>query len=220
MNFEFAEQIIPNLEKLDFVNALKTAETELKKLDLTDFHEVLNKSLVGQADELANWIEEFYNKALDKAEVETLYFEMNEFDINTDQWYIDSFAFRKDGGLDLEDMEWLCDFDTDSQSETGTIFIIEGYEKLQNSFARIEEREENETWTNNLQNARDWCEQIILIRYMELMKMAHSLAKKRNLKWATIPIYFTEHAYDFVVKSENNKAEKSQPLTLPTSKQG
>jgi len=204
MNFEFAEQIIPNLEKLDFDNALKTAETELKKLDLTDFHEVLDKTLVGQADELATWIDEFYNKALDKEKVETLYFEMNEFDINTDQWYIDSFAFKNDGGLNLEDMEWLCDFDTDSQTETGTIFIIEGYEKLQNSFATIEEREENETWTDNLQNARDWCEQIVLIRFMELMKMAHLTAKKRNLKWATIPIYFTEHSYDFVVKSEKN----------------
>ena len=47
---------------------------------------------------------------------------MNGFNINTDLWYIDSFAYGKDGGLDLDDMDWLTDFETDSQTETGTIF--------------------------------------------------------------------------------------------------
>lgn len=203
MNFEFAQKINTDLEELDFEKALKTAETELKKLDLTDFHKVLDKSLIGQADKLATWIEDFYNKSIDKGIVETLYFEMNEFDINTEQWYIDCFAYRKDGGLDLEDMEWLCDYDTDSQTETGTIFIIEELENVQNSFATIEVREESGTWNDNLQDARDWSEQIVLIRFMELMKNAHLTAKNRNLKWAEIPIYFTEHSYDFIVKSEN-----------------
>ena len=32
MNFEFAEQIIPDLEKLQFDKALQTAEKELKKI--------------------------------------------------------------------------------------------------------------------------------------------------------------------------------------------
>lgn len=35
MNFEFAEQINPDLERLDFAKALDIAETELKKLPTT-----------------------------------------------------------------------------------------------------------------------------------------------------------------------------------------
>jgi hypothetical protein len=195
MNFEFAEQINPDLEELNFGKALSIAETELKKIPSTDFHYVLDKSLVGQVDSLVSWVDNFYNLATKKNKVEALYFEMNEFDINTDHWYIDSFAFSNDGGLDLEDMEWLCDFDTNSQLETETVFKIDNYEKLQEAFYNIK------LDTDDLQNARDWCEQIIITRFMELMRATHLIAKSRNLNWAKIPTYFTEHSYDFIAKS-------------------
>jgi hypothetical protein len=196
MNFEFAEQVNPDLEELNFDKALSIAETELKKIPSTDFHYVLGKSLVGQVGDLVSWIDDFYSLAMKRNKVEVLYFKMNEFDINTDHWYIDSFAFSYDGGLDLEDMEWLCDFDADSQSETETVFKIDTYEKLQEAFGNVK------LDTVDLQNARDWCEQIIIIRFMELMRTTHLKAKSRDLGWAKIPIYFTEHSYEFVVKSE------------------
>lgn len=196
MNFDFAEQINPDLEKLDFDKALNIAQTELRKIPTTEFHSVLDKSLVGQADALASWVENLYNFATKKNKVKTLYFEMNEFDINTNYWYIDSFASNKDGGLHFEGMEWLCYFDTDSQVETKTVFEIEGCKELQEAFANIE------LDTDDLQNARDWCEQIIIARFMELMATAHNIAKTKKLNWGSVPIYFTEHSYDFIVKSD------------------
>ncbi|MBX3239430.1 MAG: hypothetical protein KIT80_19260 [Chitinophagaceae bacterium] len=196
MNSEFAEQINSHLEKLNFGKAINIAETELRKLPESDFHYILDKSLVAQADDLATWTESFYNLATKKNKVGALYFEMNEFDINTDYWYIDSFAFSNDGGLDLGDMEWLCDFDTDSQTETETVFKIDGYEPLQDAFENIE------LDTDDLQKSRDWCEQIIIARFMELMTTAYTIAKTKKLNWATVPIYFTEHSYDFIVKSD------------------
>jgi hypothetical protein len=195
MNFKFAELISPDLEQLNFKKALSVAENELRKITTTEFHYVLEKSLVGQSDNLASWVEDFYKIATKKNKVEALYFEMNEFDINTDHWFIDCFAFSKDGGLDLDDMEWLFDFDTDSRTETETVFKIEGYEKLQEAFENIELENED------LQNSRDWCEQIIISRFMELVTNAHLIAKSKKLNWASVPIYFTEHSYDFVVKS-------------------
>lgn len=36
---------------------------------------------------------------------------------------------------------------------------------------------------------------------MELMVAAHLIAKNQKLNWASVPIYFTEHSYDFIVKS-------------------
>jgi hypothetical protein len=197
MNFDFAEKINPDLEKLDFEKAISIGETELQKLPTTDFHAIIGKTLTEQAESLATWVDNFYKIASKKLDIKSLYFEMNEFDINTDTWHIDSFAFSQDGGLDLEDMEWLCDFDADSQSETETVFQIEGLEKLQIAF------ETTELETANLQDARDWCEQIIIARFMELMRTAHLKAKQKGYAWATTPIYFTEHSYDFVVKSEN-----------------
>lgn len=194
MNFEFAEKINPDLENLNFCKALHIAETELKKLATTDFHDVLGNTFTNHVDNLARWINKFHLSISKKFEVKALYFEMIEFDINTTVWCIDGFAFPKDGGLDQLDMEWLCDVTRETM--TRKEFILTGYEKLQNAFENIE------LANDNLQDARDWCEQIIIIRFMELMRMAHLKAKQRNFEWANIPIYFTEHSYSFIVRSE------------------
>lgn len=196
MNFDFARQINQDLEKFNFKAALKTAESALVQLPETSFHEVLGKPLTSQAEELADWIEDFYQKVSEDIAVEALYFEMNEFDINTDYWYIDGFAYTEDGGLNGDNMDWLSDWDADTNTITGGIFAIEGYEKLQNAFETIEPD------TDELQNARDWSEQIIIARFMELMRAAHLLAGERELGWAAVPVYFTEHSYDFIVRSE------------------
>jgi len=202
MNFEFAEKINSHLERMDFKKALEIATIELQKLPNTDFHSILSVTITKQAEKIADWIEEFYQKASKKKKVKALYFEMNEFDINTDMWFVDGFSYSKDGGLELEDMDWLCDYDTDNQTETDSVFPIKDLEKLQVAFSKIEEKEENGKWTDELQEARDWCEQIIIVKFMELMREAHLMGKQKQYSWYTLPIYFTEHEYDFVVKSE------------------
>lgn len=197
MNVEFAEQINPELEKFNFSKAVTIAEEALEKIAVTVFHAILKNSLLHHTKELAEWIEDFYQTASGKYDIQTLYFEMVEFDTNTDIWYIDGFAYDADGGLNLEDMEWLCDFQTDSRIETRSVFKIDGYEKLQAAFEIVDLN------TSDLKNARDWCEQLIIARYTELMRAAHIYAKEHQMSWAEIPIYFTEHAYDFILRSEN-----------------
>lgn len=197
MNVEFAEQINPELEKFNFSKAVDIAETELAKIPVTPFHGIIKNSLLHHTKELAEWIEDFYQLASGKYDIQSLYFEMVEFDINTDIWYIDGFAYDTDEGLDPDDMEWLSDFQTDSRIETRSVFKIDGYEKLQAVFETIDLN------TPDLKNARDWCEQLIIARYTELMRAAHLYAKENQMSWSEIPIYFTEHAYDFVLRSEN-----------------
>ena len=195
MNFEFAQQINPSLKKLNFSKALDIAETALTKIPTTEFHSVLGQSFINQADNLAIWVDNFYQAISKKMDIKALYFEMNEFDINTDIWYIDGFSYDKDGGLDPYDMEWLCDFTRDKI--TSEEFVLTGFEKLKTAFENIV------LDNDNLQNSRDWCEQIIIARFMELMRTVHLKAKEKNLAWATIPIYFTEHSYDFILKSNS-----------------
>lgn len=194
MNFEFAEQINPHLERQEYSKAISTAEAALKNIPTTEFHSVIGESLVFQAEGVAKWIDDFYRTVSKSVEPKALYFEMNEFDINTNTWYIDGFAFSEDGGLNLEDMDWLCE--VSQETMTSMEYMITGYEKLQDAFENIEAD------TDDLQDARGWCEQLIIARFMELMSAAHSEAKKQNMKWADLPLYFTEHSYDFIVKSE------------------
>ncbi len=61
MNFEFPAQINPDLQQLNFDKAISIAQTELRKIPQSQFHNVLDKSLVEQADDLAYWVENFYD---------------------------------------------------------------------------------------------------------------------------------------------------------------
>jgi hypothetical protein len=49
-----------------------------------------------------NKIDRFYKEISKKIEIKTMYFEMNEFDINTDVWYIDGIAYKEDGEFTLK----------------------------------------------------------------------------------------------------------------------
>jgi hypothetical protein len=201
MNFEFGAKINPELSKLDFDKAIRIGETELKKIVKSDFHEVLGKSFTNPVDDLVNWVSDFYAFVSRSLDVKVLYFEMVEFDINTDVWYINGFAYNEDGGLNPYDMEWLSD-NCSSEAMTLDEFILTGFESLQSAFESVEEKQDNDEWTEEMQDARDWCEQIIIARFMELMTKAHEKAKQQKLGWGNIPIYFTEHGYDFIVRSD------------------
>lgn len=193
MNFEFADQINPKLVKGDFSGAFEIGERELSKLPESDFHNILGKSLLNQTDNLVHWIDYFYNAISKKGKIATLYFELNEFDINTDEWYITGFGFKQDGGL--EDLEWLTDVSTELM--TREEFNLHGLEALQKAFEKFAKGNKAN------RDARDWCEHLIIARFLELMRAAHLTAKSKQLKWSEIPVYCTEHEYDFVYKSMN-----------------
>ena len=200
MNFKYAEQINSELEVLNFGKAIKIAETELEKITITEFHKIIGKSFSNSIESLVKWIDNFHTEISKKIDIKAMYFEMNEFDINTETWYIDGISYKQDDGLDLDDMEWLSECKKDVMSNKE--FVLNGYENLQKSFETIDEKKENDEWTNEMREARDWCEQIIISRYMEFIKKAHEMAKQQKLSWGKIPLYFTEHAYDFIVKSD------------------
>ena len=143
MNFEFAEKINLALESLDISQALKIATLELQKIPATDFHSILKITLTKQATAVADWINKFYQSVCRKKKVEALYFEINEFDINTDMWFIHGFSYSQDVGRDIEDMDWLCDYNSDSETEINAVFEIGETRLLQKAFSEVEEKEEN-----------------------------------------------------------------------------
>lgn len=115
---------------------------------------------------------------------------MNEFDINTSMWYFSGFSYMGGDGFDpknIKHMDWLSDYD----DSTSDIFELKGFEKIQIAFSEIEEREENGDWTEVLHSSMEWCEQLVIIKFMELMRDVHLYAKKNGFLWAQIPIYFT-----------------------------
>ncbi|GAB3237516.1 hypothetical protein GCM10027346_29170 [Hymenobacter seoulensis] len=195
MNFDFAEEINPYLERGHFAEAVVIAEDKLSALPESPFHAIIGNSLLSQAASLCSWIDEFHAAVVEHQEpVAALYFELTEFDINTDEWCIEGFAYATD--LGLEDPEWLSGSSIADTADSS--FVVTRYESLQRAF------EEIELDSDELENARDWCEQLIIVRYMELVYAAHKLAQQEGLTWSTLPLYCTEHGYDFITRSSNS----------------
>jgi hypothetical protein len=67
-------RIFPLLKQLDFEEAIKFAETEMQKLPDSDYHAVFGITLIDQAEDLADWINQFYQIAFKKTKVEALLF--------------------------------------------------------------------------------------------------------------------------------------------------
>ncbi|SDX37807.1 hypothetical protein [Hymenobacter psychrophilus] len=187
VNFEFAKLLNSYLLRGEIAQAIELAENQLAAIPLSPFHQIAGRSLLDQTHTLCHWADEFHRSVDVNQPVKALYFELTEFDVNTDEWAIDGFAYTADYGLATAE-DWLPDYCAASENA----LILEGYESLQEAF------EELEIESDDLQNARDWCEQLIIARYMQLLQAARTEAKRQGLAWAALPAYCTEHGYDFI----------------------
>lgn len=192
--------------------AIGYAEDELRKLPNSPFHVIINRSLLHQAEALRSYVDEFYslatkhfsshksrfrNKFLHSLfgyrsqPVAAIHGKMNDIGINNDQWFISLSAFIKEG--DIDDVEWLDDFDHTTESR----FTVTGLEDLQ---ALYHEFTINRKWGDkHLDLCSELCEHLITLRVHELFQKAKDIANG-NIKWATIPIYVTDHYHELVYK--------------------
>ena len=201
MNFDYANRISPYAKTFDFSTAIEIIESELERIPKTDFHAVIGKTLTSQANELCEWAEKFYQDASSKNQVSALYFEMNGFDINPDLWFISGFAYKTDGGLGetYEDSEWLCYHDV----STDTDYVIKGLESVQDAYTDWNCRQSKNGLSQEQETAEEWCLLAVITRFMELMRAAHVLAKETQQTWAHVPVYFTVHDYDLILRSSH-----------------
>jgi hypothetical protein len=199
MNFDFGKLIQPYLEQADIPAALSVSESRLRQLPASPFHAVIGQSLLHHVQGLVEWTDRFYTRISQKNAVRSLCFELNEIDIQTHSWHVDAFAYSTEG--DLNELDWLNHFA--AKTMPGSEFILTGYEKLQQAFHTIDAD------SHTLQDARDWCEQIVIVRLMELVYAAHLEAAYQRKAWAALPVYCTANACDVVVLSPKYVA---QPL--------
>ena len=223
MNFELLDKLSELLQENKLERAIELAENKLNELPTTEFHKVLNKNFLHLKPDLAIYLENFINSATNyfkkkpepkkvgflekifgkkEKEIEfnpnrnlqAVYCEMNGFSINYDLWFIDLFAFDFYNGINLEDLDWLCDFEFDSENS----FTITGMEELQAVFKNyMEDSEKND---ENEKKSMEICELIIILKLQELFK--HTFIENKNKQWTEIPMLVTAHDYEMIYKVE------------------
>ncbi len=223
MNFELLDKLSQLLQENKLESAIELAENKLNKLPTTGFHKILNKNLLHLKPNLAIYLENFNNSAsnyfkkkpepkkvgffeklFDKKEkgnefnsnrnLQAVYCEMNGFSINYDKWFIDLFAFDFFNGIDLEDLDWLCDFEFDSEKS----LTITGFEELQTAFKNYMENPEKNN--ENEKKSMEICELIIILKLQELFK--HTFIENKDKLWTKIPMLVTAHDYELIYEVE------------------
>jgi hypothetical protein len=191
LNDDVLEHLASYLEEGQLSVAIAQVEDALAKTEPTPFHALRGVSLLPQCEAGLRWLDAFYDRVSQAQPVKALYLEMNGFDVNTDEWYVDGFAFEQVG--DPGELDWLADWKEDMT--TTDPFVLRGFEAGQEAFAQYMEEEE---LSDALERARDLAEALVVLRLQELLDHIHRAAKSQGLAWGQTPMWVTAHDYELV----------------------
>ncbi|MBW3129409.1 hypothetical protein [Hymenobacter profundi] len=191
MDFALFDSFQGLIQEGKLKEAIAQAECKLRSLETTYFHVVLGTSILYQQQNVMTWLDAFYQSVSPRMPVGALYVEMNAFDINTEEWYFDGFAYEEAGTR--EDAEWLTNWSADTTTEEH--LVLGGFESVQEAF---ETYFYEEKVSENLEQAHDVAEILVILRIQELLEEVHQVAESRGLAWGAIPLLVTAHGYDLL----------------------
>jgi hypothetical protein len=82
---------------------IERVKKEIESLPESPFHVVTSLQFSNSRDEVAFFIDRFFQQETDRFDIRAVYAEMNGFDINPDRWYFDLFAYDSYGGHESYD---------------------------------------------------------------------------------------------------------------------
>lgn len=183
----------PFVKRREYRPAIELMEGKLKELPSTDYHAILGQDLFQLTDSLAQWLDKFHRAACKAINVAALYCETNGFPINTDCWFIDAFAYQRRG--DLDDDDWLSDWDFDLPDSS---FIITGCEDWQKAFEKNYAAARKKDAQSHLKLAGALAEILFVLHVQDLFKRAHFRLAAMQSPCAKIPILATAHEWDLI----------------------
>lgn len=129
MYYELVDRLAPMIRRGELGACEQCVREAFDLVPHSPFHTARQAAFSNDPNEVATYCDRFLQGQAGQFNVAAVYLEMNGFEINTDRWYFDLFAFAKYGGH--EDYDWLCDW----QSEQVDGVTLRGMEALQEVFA-------------------------------------------------------------------------------------
>ena len=208
----------PWVQKAKLDRAIAWCEAALSKLRRTDYHAALGRSWLGQTSEAVRWLAGFYRAAAKTMPVRALYCEMNRFEINPDEWYLDAFAYDFFG--DSEELGWLVGWKK-SSVDRGR-FVLRGMRDLQALFARDYVDEPPDP-------IRRVSEVVILLLTLRMQELVHAASRQAHQSGSLpdeIPVLAAAHDSDLVCFSFGSvvppvtRLEPARPAAIPPPRRG
>lgn len=180
---DFLAKVNRWLKKSDIAGAVAECERLLQKLPESPFHKAVGRDWLKQQTKLATWFKKQYAAASKQFAVKALYVEMNRFEINTDSWYLDAFAFDDFGGT--QDVEWLCNSKYTSDDEDQ--FVLTGMKDLQKTFAAVM------TTESTAPEAENAAILLLTLRMLEVVQAAVVEARANGSIPEDVPLFAAAH---------------------------
>ena len=199
MNFDLEYKLNQYVKRNELDSAIQIAETELRKIRKTDFHQLIGMNLLHMESELDNYICNFHSIVKLKyafnfgKKLKAFYSEMNGFTINYDRWFVDLFSFSKIGE---EDYDWLADYDHFTKKH----LTITGFENLQKVYEDV--YKDKNYKIPEIEQAYEIAELLIILRLQELFRKTYQSAKSNGKKWTDFPMFVTAHDYEMIYQTE------------------
>lgn len=181
ISFELQVQLAPILRAGDLAKCERIVAARLAALPRSPFHIILDLPITTDPECVAAGFDEFFQEQNARFKIGAAYTEMNGFDINTDLWFCQPFAYERYGGH--EDYDWISDW----QGETEGGIAIEGLESLQEVYASNAFRDER------FDGACSVTSLLVVIRFQDLIRRAAP-----HMQELHFPLLATANDYDFI----------------------
>jgi hypothetical protein len=181
--FTLQDETAHLLRRGDIDGCIDVFASRLSSLAPSPFHVALELDFTNDPLAVASHFDQFIVSQSALFPVRAIYTETNGFDINTDCWYCDLFAYTTYGGH--EDFDWLSDW----QSEDSAPLILTGMERLQAVYA-------SDAFGDRAHDdACDAASMIVVSSFQRLIQRA-----SRNMQRLDFPLLSTSHDYDFIAE--------------------
>lgn len=204
----------PWVRKEKLKRAIAICEAQLASLPKSEYHEVLRRSWLDQTHETSRWLAAFCRTAGKAMSLRALYCEMNRFEINPYEWYIDAFAYDIFG--DPEDLGWLVGWKKSTGNRNR--LVLRGMTDLQALFAR----DYRDVPPRKVRAASEVVILLLTLRMQELVDAAALHVRQSGQLPEDVPVLAAAHDSDLAyfsygrVKPPVTRPEPARPAASPS----
>lgn len=194
----------------DLQPAIAECERALASLSKTPYHRALGRSWQRQTAEAAKWLAAFYRNAAKSLRVKALYCEMTRFEINTDVWDAEAFAYDRFG--DPDEPGLLVGW----KRSTSKPLVLKGMKDLQRAYARDQAREDDPPAESVA--ASEAVSMLLTLRFQALIQAAAFRARSEGKLPEDVPVLAAVHDSDLLLACYGKIRPKPQSPQRPQPK--
>lgn len=192
MDFKLYGIVDTKLRASDIKGAIILLEELLAAEKCDRFSSFVGKGFTNPPDTVLAYINKFISNCESYFSIQSVYLEMNGFDINYGLWFFSPFGYES-YEADPDDLVWLSDWQSDDSLE---IMPLTGLEVVQADYSWY--HEERDKSDHSYTHAYDIATLLVMAKFVALIQAALS----SGLLVKSIPVIATAHEFDTVGRFE------------------